>query len=503
MAAHMTTRAGLAVISGVLLLANCGSPDGDPSGAGGSQDGGSRGGRAGAGGTGGGSAGSGGARDSGAGTGGKSGAGGSVGKGGSSGGGGAAGSSGAGGVGGSAGSGTGGSGPVDGGGGVGGTIDGGGAGGAGNAGTAGRGGGAGSGGSIDAGRDGVGGSAGIAGAGGAKDGGAGKAGAGGQAGSSGAGGGTVDSGPPGTCPTALVGWATVSGDGVTSTTGGGNAAPVRPTTAAQLLAYASDGTARVIEISGTFAVPDLDVASNKTIVGIGNNATINGGIRIRGDSSTPVSNVIIRNLRINGATTAVDSDAVQVYFAHHVWIDHCEIWDGLDGNLDMSHAVNWVTVSWTKFRYTAAIPDHRFSSLIGHSDDNASEDNGRLKVTFHHNWWAEQVIERMPRVRFGQVHVFNNYYSSTGNNYCVRAGASAHLLVEGNYFDGVNSPHEFNSSADEMTASITARNNTYNGGGGNRVTGGGGTPFTSVPYSATIESAAGIPASVKACAGPR
>ena len=124
-------------------------------------------------------------------------------------------------------------------------------------------------------------------------------------------------------------------------------------------------------------------------------------------------------------------------------------------------------------------------------------------MTFHHNWWAANVIERMPRVRFGQVHVFNNYYSSTGNNYCVRAGASAHLLVEGNYFDGVNSPHEFNSSADEMTASITARNNTYNGGGGNRVAGGGGTPFTSVPYTATIEPAAGIPASVRACAGPR
>jgi len=172
---------------------------------------------------------------------------------------------------------------------------------------------------------GVGGTAGSGGAGGAsgKDGGAGQAGAGGKAGSSGAGGGPADSGPPSSCPTALVGWATVSGDGVTSTTGGGNAAPVRPTTAAQLLAYASDSTARVIEISGTFAVPDLDVASNKTLLGIGNNATINGGIRIRGDSGAPVQNVIVRNLRINGATTAVDSDALQIYFAHHVWIDHC------------------------------------------------------------------------------------------------------------------------------------------------------------------------------------
>jgi pectate lyase len=176
----------------------------------------------------------------------------------------------------------------------------------------------------------------------------------------------------------------------------------------------------------------------------------------------------------------------------------------------MTHAVNWVTVSWTKFRYTTAYQrpegessDHRFSSLIGHSDDNAEEDDGRLKITFHHNWWAERVIERMPRVRFGQVHVFNNYYSSEDNNYCIRAGYGAELLVEGNYFDGVNSPHQFNNEDDMATASITARNNEYDQTGDEGVTGGGGPTFTSVPYAATIEPATSIPSLVQACAGPR
>jgi pectate lyase len=285
---------------------------------------------------------------------------------------------------------------------------------------------------------------------------------------------------------------------------------VRPTTAAQLATYASDASPRVIEIAGTFTLPRLEIASNKTLVGIGNNATINGGISIRGDSNAPVTNVIVKNLRVNGATTGVDNDAMQIYFAHHVWIDHCEIWDGPDGNLDMSHAINWITVSWTKFRYTpdykrpsGETSDHRFSSLIGHSDDNTSEDEGRLKISFHHNWWAERVIERMPRVRFGQVHVFNNYFSSAGNNYCVRAGANAHLLVEANYFDRVNSPHEFNSADDEKTASITERDNTYVSTTGNHAKGGGGTPFTGVPYTATIEPSAGIAAVVQSCAGPR
>jgi pectate lyase len=376
---------------------------------------------------------------------------------------------------------------------------------AGNGGTAGNGNGgannAGSGGANNAGNGGTAGNgsggANNAGSGGANTAGAGGGGTGGAGGSSG-------------CPSALVGWATVNGDNVSTTTGGGNAAHVRPTTATELTNYASDSTPRVIEIAGTFNIGQLQVNSDKTLVGIGTDATINGGVRIRGNSSSMVSNVIVRNLRVNGATTTADNDAMQIYFAHHVWIDHCEIWDGPDGNLDMTHAINWVTVSWTKFRYTTAYQrpsgetaDHRFSSLLGHSDNNASEDTGRIKVTFHHNWWAERVLERMPRVRFGQVHVFNNYFSSAGNNYCVRAGLNASILVEGNYFDGVSSPHEFNSTSDQMTAYITARNNTYNNTTGNQSTGGGGTPFSNAPYSATIESASGIPALVRSCAGPR
>ena len=315
---------------------------------------------------------------------------------------------------------------------------------------------------------------------------------------------------PTSCPTELVGWATQSGSGTMRTTGGGSAAPVRPKTVAELLMYAEDEQPRVIEIAGSFDAPRLAVSSNKTLVGVGKDATIRGGIRIRGKADAPISNVIIRNLRVDGATTASDGDAVQLYFAHHVWIDHCEIWDGPDGNLDMTHAVDLVTVSWTKIRYTenyqrpqGESSDHRFASLLGHSDNNADEDSGRLRVTFHHNWWAERVIERMPRVRFGQVHVFNNYFASPENNYCVRAGRGARLLIEDNYFDHVNSPHEFNNSEDEPTAHMTVRNNVYDGTTGNRAMGGGGTPFTDVPYQALRDPADRVPATVRACAGPR
>jgi len=164
------------------------------------------------------------------------------------------------------------------------------------------------------------------------------------------------------------------------------------------------------------------------------------------------------------------------------------------------HASNWVTISWTKFSYTSGAPDaeHRFSNLIGHSDDNAGEDTDRLKVTFHHNWWAEGIIERMPRVRYGEVHVFNNYYSASGNNYAIGAGTEARLLIENNYFEGVNDPHIFYDG--EPTAQIAQEGNEYANTTG-RQDEGQGSSFMA-PYDYELYAPASIKTSVMANAGP-
>src|SRR5690606_35408269 len=60
----------------------------------------------------------------------------------------------------------------------------------------------------------------------------------------------------------------------------------------------------------------------------------------------------------------------------------------------------------------------------------------------HHNWWGQLVHERMPRVRFGRVHVYNNFYNSPGNNNCIRAARDSEILVENNYFDTVKNVWE-------------------------------------------------------------
>ena len=135
--------------------------------------------------------------------------------------------------------------------------------------------------------------------------------------------------------------------------------------------------------------------------------------------------------------------------AHHVWFDHCDVVDGTDGNLDVVNGSDFVTISWTKFHYTPRTDNvgndstgangHRFSNLIG-SDDNIPGDVGHLNITWHHNWWAENVNQRMPRSRAGKIHMLNNLFTSTGNSYCTNAGQGAQLLVEGNVYSGVAGP---------------------------------------------------------------
>ena len=87
--------------------------------------------------------------------------------------------------------------------------------------------------------------------------------------------------------------------------------------------------------------------------------------------------------------------------AHHVWVDHNVFARAFDGLVDVKRGASYVTISWNTFR------EHNKTSLVGHDDDFVS-DKGALKVTYHHNWFRSN--SRLPRVRFGEVHVFNNFY---------------------------------------------------------------------------------------------
>ncbi|MBP2586085.1 pectate lyase [Streptomyces sp. PvR006] len=201
----------------------------------------------------------------------------------------------------------------------------------------------------------------------------------------------------------------------------------------------------------------VGVPANTTIVGVGRHAGITGGsLQVQG-----VDNVVVRNLTMespldcfpqwdptDGATGAWNSeyDSLVVYGSTHVWIDHNTFTDGSrpdsslptyfgevyqqhDGELDVVRGADLVTVSWNVFT------DHDKTLMIGNSDSAGATDRGRLRVTLHHNLF-ENVVERAPRVRFGQVDAYNNHFvvPSSAYAYSLGIGQESQLHAERNAF---------------------------------------------------------------------
>ena len=252
----------------------------------------------------------------------------------------------------------------------------------------------------------------------------------------------------------MAGFATQNG----GTTGGKGYSEVTVDNVTDLKAYAKAGNKIIYVKPGTYMGP-VEVGSNVTIYGyqgaIIAQPTTGSAMKLSGSK-----NVIIRNLKFKGvgAHDDDDEDCLQVnHESKNVWIDHVDVYDGHDGNLDITNASDYVTISWTKFSYTSASTGHQFSNLIGNSKTKTS-DRGHLNVTIHHTWWADGVVERMPRVRFGKVHVANNLFDSKNASYCVRAAIEADIRIERNVFIGVQKALDLYTSDGAITAAQMIEN---------------------------------------------
>ncbi len=298
----------------------------------------------------------------------------------------------------------------------------------------------------------------------------------------------------------LTGWATQNG----STTGGANYGTVTVDNVSDLKSYAKAGNKTIYIKPGTYA-GTVEVGSNVTLYGYPG-VTITqpskgSGIKISGSK-----NVILRNISVQGvgAVDEDDEDCLQInHESKNIWIDHVHVYDGHDGNMDIVNQSDYITVSWSKFTYTSKSKNHQFSNLFGNSDSKTADANA-LKITVHHNWWGDGVKERMPRVRFGQVHVVNNLYTSSAASYCVRAGMKANIRVESNVFIGVKNPLDYNNQSKE-DAKVSMINNYYEKTSAN--TTGQGTAFTppyqmSVTDVSTQAKAYALRDSIQAYAGP-
>ncbi|GKU16286.1 unnamed protein product, partial [Fusarium langsethiae] len=209
-------------------------------------------------------------------------------------------------------------------------------------------------------------------------------------------------------------------------------------------------------------------------------------------------NVILRNLKI-AKVDASNGDAIGIDESTNVWVDHCDLSgdlslgkDDLDGLLDISHGADWITVSNTYFH------DHWKASLIGHSDSNASEDKGKLHITYANNYW-KNVNSRQPLIRFATVHLVNNYWDKillSGVN--TRMGAQ--VLVQSSAF--ANSVERAIFFADSKETGYAVVDDVDLGGSVNSAPKGTLTA-ASLPYKVTLLGSKNVASVIPGTAGQK
>jgi len=247
----------------------------------------------------------------------------------------------------------------------------------------------------------------------------------------------------------LVGFATLSASGQNGTFGGAAGPHIQVSTLPALVRYLETNAPFRVEIMNdmdlspltnanggfpaSYPTGEILVNSNKTIYSH-NGATIRRGMLRIGKGPNGKHNIIIRNLKFRdlwvldptGAYDQYGWDYISIEAgSHHIWVDHCDFEQVYDGMVDIKGASDFVTVSWNVFR------NQKKGNLVGASD-SFTEDRGRLNVTFHHNWY-DSVDERMPRMRFGNAHVFNLYCNNLGGR-GIQSTTEAATLVENVWF---------------------------------------------------------------------
>lgn len=298
------------------------------------------------------------------------------------------------------------------------------------------------------------------------------------------------------------------GFGQNTTGGAGGTVVTVDSNAADFKAYVETvGTKYIVQVSGTIDLNSVEdgkvsIQSNKTIRGIGESPTIIGSLAFK----KGCSNVIIERLNITAPTSDYgEGDGISVKEEiTNVFITKCTLYDCWDGFIDIARKSDWVTVSWCKLYFTT--PDNGNNnrvSLVGNTE--SSGDEGTLHVTFHHNWFGSYCIQRIPSVRYGRAHVYNNYYNFSDNLYCVRTRLYAECLVENNYFINVQNPWErYVTSGDPgllYAAGNALENVTWNVWTSGVVLIDGNDTVFDPNYSYTLDDAEDVPAIVQNGAG--
>ncbi|KAG4440422.1 hypothetical protein IFR05_004115 [Cadophora sp. M221] len=256
-------------------------------------------------------------------------------------------------------------------------------------------------------------------------------------------------------------------------TGGGTAAPVYPKTIADLKKYLTSTSPQVIVISGTFnfarsegtkvyaacnqysctpetggqsllntlggcgtastysatvdvaAYQGINVASDKTLVGLGTNTILDGkGLRMAG-----VSNIIIQNIKITNLNPKYvwGGDAISLSNTNNIWIDHVTTSNLGRQHYSLGQAPNLaVTISNSyidgKTSYSATCDGHTYwgLELVGTND----------AITFYKNY-VSYTSGRSPALSGGTLfHAVNSVWASN-SGHAIEGGTTKGGLFEG------------------------------------------------------------------------
>ena len=207
-------------------------------------------------------------------------------------------------------------------------------------------------------------------------------------------------------------------------------------------------------------------------------------------------NIIIRNLALVGPGPIDIGGADLLTLSRgskHFWVDHCSFTDGLDGNFDINSQSDFISVTWCIFQYTDMAFDHKATNLIA-SSEKPSEGVDNLNVTYAYCIWGNGCEVRMPAVRWGNIHLLNNWYNCPGNYFeAVYACIGAEIKMDGNYFDkGVKIFRaEPNAKGWQFNGNIFKEKYTPVDNG-----------TVLIPYSYSVMPASRVPKTVGAGAGP-
>ena len=209
----------------------------------------------------------------------------------------------------------------------------------------------------------------------------------------------------------------------------------------------------------------VPVASNTTIIGLGENSGIKGGSLLLKN----VQNIAIRNMLIEDAFDPFPDvqkndgfnaqyDGVSIDSSKNIWVDHCHFkdtvdlshvhlaggeltkWQTYDGLCDIKGDSAAITISHNIFE------NHDKTMLIGSRDSDGSSETRTITVA--HNIF-DNCAQRLPMARNAKVHVYNNFYDSKDGfydqKYAIGVRFGSLVYAQNNYFtNGVKISYKCN-----------------------------------------------------------